>query len=283
MNFKKSYANLPSEDKERILRQYKLEVELSNILRNASKEQRQNLYAKLYNKYFKSLPDHPMMQRKNNFKQQTIRATRHTAMLLNFINQNDSILEIGCGDCSTAFEVCNHVKYVTGLDVSNEISKLHSAPKNFSFLQSNGTTINLPPNSINLIYSNMLIEHLHYEDAFTQISNAFKVLVKGGTYICSTIHKYFGPGDVSLYFGNTPVGFHLKEYTNYDLYKVFKKSGFTKFSLFTSYRGIKIKLPIIFSIIIEALLYPFPHQTRKYLSKIIIFRKFINGQFIAIK
>ncbi len=282
MEFKKGYSTLPKEEKARVVRQYICEINLSNKLRNANDTERLGLYSKVYDDFFKSQPDHPMVKRTKNKVYSRDRSKRHASLIRRFSKSTDIILEIGCGDCGTSIELSKYCKKVIGVDVTREL-KESKLPYNFNFQLSDGVSINTKESSVNIVYSNMLIEHLHPKDAKTQTKNAYKVLKKGGMYICSTVHKYFGPADVSLYFENTPKGFHLKEYSNFELYKLFKKCGFSKMWLYTGIRRHPIKLPIYFSIFIEFILGSFPYEIRKKLSQQTIFRKFINGQFIAIK
>ena len=41
---------------------------------------------------------------------------------------------------------------------------------------------------------------------------------KKSRFICLTPHRSTGPHDMSKYFGDVATGFHLKEYTNKELY-----------------------------------------------------------------
>ena len=109
----------------------------------------------------------------------------------------------------------------------------------------------------------------------------YNILSSGGFYIFNTPHRFFGPHDVSKYFYNTPMGFHLKEYSNLDLYILLDKVGFRNVKLLTGFRGYQINLPIQLSIIIELFLALFPYRIRKSLSLWTPFRKLINGHVIG--
>ena len=63
------------------------------------------------------------------------------------------------------------------------------------------------------------------EDSKSHLINVYNILSSGGFYIFNTPHRFFGPHDVSVYFCNTSKGFHLKEYCNYELYLLLKKTG----------------------------------------------------------
>ena len=127
------------------------------------------------------------------------------------------------------------------------------------------------------------MEHFHPEDLDKHLSQVFSLLRKKGKYIFQTPHKFFGPHDVSKFFHNTPIGFHLKEYNNIELFVLLHKAGFRNVKLLTGLKGYKIALPIQFSIMTELFLLLFPYRIRKYLSLITPFRKCINGHIIATK
>ena len=82
--------------------------------------------------------------------------------------------------------------------------------------------------SIDLAYSNQLMEHLHPEDAIEQVKDIYRILKKGGKYICITPNGINGPHDISRFYGNELVGFHLKEYLPSELKKLFIANGFKR-------------------------------------------------------
>jgi hypothetical protein len=51
---------------ERIRHHYEVEKELASKLRSASREQRRELYSKVYEELWKRVPDHPMLTRKED-------------------------------------------------------------------------------------------------------------------------------------------------------------------------------------------------------------------------
>ena len=125
-------------------------------------------------------------------------------------------LEIGAGDCSLAFAVAGKVIHVYAIDVSDEISKQIETPANFESIISDGISISVPAGSIDFAYSNQLMEHLHPDDADSQLENAFTALRPGGAYLCITPKRLLAHPTYRLYF-DEPTGFHLKEYTNREL------------------------------------------------------------------
>ena len=77
------------------------------------------------------------------------------------------------------------------------------------------------------------MEHLHPEDAEEQIKEIHRFLRSKGCYICITPNGLNGPHDISRFYGDELVGFHMKEYKASELKKIFIKNGFRKVKAFT--------------------------------------------------
>lgn len=144
-----------------------------------------------------------------------------------------------------SIELTRHVKNVFAVDVSEEITKVEILPRNFRLILSDGCSIPLHDNSIDLAYSNNLMEHLHPDDAFDQLKNIFNVLNSGGKYLCITPNRMSGPHDISKYFDSVATCFHLKEYAFTELCKLFEKIGFSKIEAYTGGKGIYLKVPLL--------------------------------------
>jgi len=208
--------------------QYEIEKELSNKLRNATKEERKNLYGKVYDEFYQRVPHHPQLKRKEQPQLQRKKIHKQVRLLSNFFAPDDTFMELGPGDCNLAFELCKHFKKVYAIDVSEEIAKNSQRPTNFELVLSDGISVDIEPQSVDIAYSYQLMEHLHPEDAFEQLQNIYNALVNGGVYICITPHRFMGPHDISKHFDTIATGFHLKEYINIELYSLFKSVGFRK-------------------------------------------------------
>jgi SAM-dependent methyltransferase len=94
------------------------------------------------------------------------------------------------------------------------------------FLISRGVEVPLEDATVDLAYSNQLLEHLHPEDAQDHLQELYRVLKPGGSYVCVTPNRLTGPHDISLYFDETACGFHLKEYTMTELCDAMVQAGF---------------------------------------------------------
>ncbi|MGZ8941562.1 MAG: hypothetical protein ACXW00_02180 [Methylobacter sp.] len=130
------------------------------------------------------------------------------------------------------------------MDISNEITKHSIIPDNFQLILSDGCSVPVPPNSVNVGYSNQLMEHLHPDDAFEQLQKIYNAFVPGGAYICITPNRLSGPSDVSRGFDVIATGFHLKEYTTLELSTLFKKVGFSSVRVCVGVKVKYISLPV---------------------------------------
>lgn len=114
-----------------------------------------------------------------------------------FVNHRDiTFLEVGPGDCALSLEVARFAKQVYAVDVSSEIVKGFICPPNFRLVISDGSRVPVSPGSVNVAYSNQLMEHLHPDDAWEQLNNIYRALVPGGIYVCMTSNRLNGPHDV---------------------------------------------------------------------------------------
>jgi SAM-dependent methyltransferase len=222
---------------EEIRQHYEVERELSDRLRHASRDERTTLYARVYEELFARVPHHPQLRRKKSADQSEAAVTAQMTFLKRFLTPATVFLEIGAGDCCLALSVARQARSVYALDVSPTITQQENPPGNFKLLLSDGITIPLEDGSVDVAYSNQLMEHLHPDDAFEQLRHVHRVLAPGGVYVCVTPHRMSGPHDVSRSFDETATGFHLVEYTPLELSDVFRRAGFSRTRTFLGGRG----------------------------------------------
>jgi SAM-dependent methyltransferase len=207
---------------------YLIECELAQRLRAAPREERRRLYSELYDELFRRVPEHPQLTIKVSPETSRVRIKLQMDLLGRFVRPNSSFLEVGPGDCALCFHMAGQVRLVYGVDVSDEVTKCDRPPVNFSLSLSDGTSIPVPPGTIDLAYSNQLMEHLHPDDAMEQLQNIHAALAPNGRYVCITPSRLTGPHDVSRHFDREPRGFHLKEYSTHEMSALFKRVGFRK-------------------------------------------------------
>ncbi len=274
-------SNMPdtySNNLEQIKEHYELEKSLASRLLNSTKQERQHLYTALYDELFTKISFHPQLSVKADPSAAAWIVAQRMQLIEGFLNPDLIFLEIGPGDCTLSLEITKHVKKVYALDVSNEITKNLAMPDNFELIISDGCSVPLPDNSVDVAYSHQLMEHLHPDDAIEQLQAICHALIPGGTYICITPNKLSGPHDVSQHFDEVATGFHLKEYLLSELYQLFRSAGFSKVSLYKSYKTTHIHIPLSgitmpLFIALESVLkvLPFPLR-RKIASLPLLFR-----------
>lgn len=206
--------------------QYLLEKELAGRLRSASRDERTHLYSWAYDELFRRIPHHPQLRHKASAEEQAQRVAMQMRLLSRWLRPEAVFLEIGAGDCALSFAAAKKVRHVYAVDVSEAITRAVAPPGNFTLLISDGTSIPAPAGAVTLAYSNQLMEHLHPDDAATQLENIYRALAPDGVYICVTPNRLGGPCDISAYFDEVATGFHLKEYTASELVGMFRRAGF---------------------------------------------------------
>jgi SAM-dependent methyltransferase len=212
---------------ERLRAHWEIERELANRLKAADREQRTVLYGSLYDELFQRVPDHPQVTRRSDPSEQKAIVEGQAALARRFLPRDGVFLEIGAGDCGLSLALAPYARHVYAVEVSREIAHTGASPDNFELLITDGRAIPVQPGTVDLAYSNQLMEHLHPDDAQEQLNAIVATLRPGGRYICLTPNRLLGPSDISQYFEDEVAsGFHLREYSNRELSDLFKAAGF---------------------------------------------------------
>lgn len=276
-------ANVQQRTTQQLREHYEIEKRLANRLRNAPKEERGDLYTHLYDELFKLVPHHPQLTRKKSEQQKYDYIKDQMVLLSKLVDKNKTFLEIGPGDCSLSFEITELAKKVYAADVSETITKNSDTPDNFQLIISNGCDIPIPNGSIDIAYSNQLMEHLHPDDAFDQLKNVFTALAPSGIYLCITPNRLSGPHDISKYFDTVATCFHLKEYTVTELSRQFKSAGFSTVKIYLGARGKYMRFPVFPSIVCERILSLLPRRLRQLVVHTKLVRLLTDPKLIGIK
>lgn len=258
---------------------YELERKLSDRLRFSTRAERTKLYNEVYNEIYTKVPYLLPLQ----IKISKDKLSSDLRLVSLFINKNSKYLEVGPGNCLFAFAMCKNVASVTAVDVSTAVTNTATMPKNFNLVISDGTSIPVTPKSINTVYSNQLMEHLHPDDAVGQLKNIYQALVSGGVYICRTPNRLSGPHDVSRYYDDIATGFHLKEYTVTELIKLMRQIGFKKFKILFSVKGFVIAIPNWVIAGLEELLQLLPRVLSRPIARFRPIRMILGINLVAIK
>jgi hypothetical protein len=154
--------------------------------------------------------------------------------------------------------IAQRVRHVYAVDVSEVIAGSVRRLPNFNLIISDGIAIDVPPASVHVAYSHMLLEHLHPDDAITHLREVFQALAPGGVYICITQHSISGPHNVSKDFDEVATSFHLKEYTYQELRSLFRQAGFWSTQMWIRAKGHSFRIPGIPVLLIEGILKSLP-------------------------
>jgi SAM-dependent methyltransferase len=204
---------------------YALERALAQRLRDAPAAARGALYAEVYQRLFRELPHHPQLQRRASHVR-LLAVERELHFLAPLLAPQLSVLEIGAGDLALSRALAGRVAEVHAIDVASAIASAQTNETNLHIHLTDGRALPLPDSSVQLAYSNQLMEHLHAHDAALQLREVLRVLTPGGHYLCVTPGALTGPWDISRMFSRTPTGLHLHEYTNTELAALMRAAGF---------------------------------------------------------
>jgi len=262
---------------ERLRFHYEVERELSDRLRQAGREERAALYPQVYDELFQRVEDHPQLVLKQDPAERTERMRAEAALLGKHLKPGGSFLEIGAGDCALSLAMAPHAGRVYAIDVSAEIAETQQTPANFELLLTDGREIPVAPGSIDLAYSNQLMEHLHPDDAAEQLRNIAAALAPGGVYICETPNRLSGPHDISARFAEVPLGFHLCEYTTGELRSLFRAAGFRRVAAFARMKRFAAELPAAPVVGIEHLLDRLPPAWRRRGARLPLIRNALDA------
>jgi SAM-dependent methyltransferase len=222
---------------ERLRAHYEIERELADRLRGASRVERATLYGLVYDELFRRVPDHPQHTRKADLAFQRRAVASRLRLLEPHVTRESVFMEIGPGDCSLALEIAGRARRVYAVDVSAEITKGLSIPANLDLVICSGAGFTIPPGTVDVAYSNQVLEHLHPDDAIDHIRSVRSALKPGGLYVCVTPNRLSGPHDISQYFDLVATGLHLKEYTARELIDIFTREGYRNVSVLTPVGG----------------------------------------------
>jgi SAM-dependent methyltransferase len=136
---------------------------------------------------------------------------------------------------------------------------------------------------VNVAFSYQLVEHLHPVDAREHVANVYKALAPGGVYVCVTPNRLNGPHDISKYFDTQASGFHMKEYTTWELASLLRSAGFSSVRLLFGARGHFMQLPPAPVRQLEKVLSPLPRAVRMRVARGPVLRQLLGVTIVATK
>jgi len=263
---------LPTEGRSvaEIREHYEVEKELAARLLATPRAERGRAYQELYDELFRRIPHHPQLRTKTTPAQRAREIAQPLAFLARFATPTSTYLEIGPGDCALAFAMADRVAQVVGVDVSEEITRVGAAPPNFRLIISDGTSVPLPAGSVDLAFSDQLIEHFHPDDTVEHFKLVRRLLKPGGVYVFRTPHRIHGPADVSRYFSDEPQGFHLKEWTYGEIGPALRNAGFSSWRGYWSAKGWRVRLPHAYFTTVEKVVPRLPTLLGRKIARILL-------------
>jgi len=262
---------------------YGVEKELAGRLRNSTRQERRQLYTAVYEELYRRVPDHPLLTRPASSAETDRAVAMQMKLIKPFLSQETTFLEIGAGDCALSAKVAQFTKLVYGVEISDNVAGHTELPRNFQFVFSDGSSVPVPPNSVDVAYSNHVMEHLHVEDAFEQLKNVYNALVPGGVYVCVTPNRLNGPHDISMYFDNVANGLHLKEYSIKELNELFSEVGFSRTRACAEIRGVSIRLSVPAVVFCEGIVDRLPRPWGRAIARLPFIRKLLGIQLVGTK
>lgn len=265
--------------------QYRVEIELADRLRQASRDERRGLYSKVYDELYTRVPHHPGVARQQQPSVLEARVREQIRPIRPYLTPQTIFLEIGAGDCRLALALTSMVSRVLVVEVSNEKAlKRLQVPANFESVLSDGVDFNVPyAGEITVAYSNQVIEHLHPEDAAGHMRDVHRALAPGGVFVCRTPHLFVGPSDVSKHFDRVPRGMHLKEYTVLELVDLMRDAGFRSVKKQVAIGAHVLNVPTAPCVAIEGMVAPLPYLPRRILSRALPLRPILSLCLVARK
>lgn len=269
---------------ERLRLHYTVERQLADRLREAADaKERQRICATMYDELFRLVPDHPRLAEKGESTQLRERDVNwNMAQLKPYLRPGCTFLEVGAGDCALSARVARTAAKVFAVDITARSRKLR-LPGNVRFVRTSGTDIGVPIETVDLAFSDQLMEHLHPDDALAQLRNIRRVLKPGGVYVCVTPNRLYGPSDVSGYFEDVARGFHLREYSVREIRAIFREAGFPKTHVYIGARGLFLRCPALLVETLESTIEWLPTRLRRSVAKIPILRALLGVRVAGIR
>jgi len=280
-DFPSAHGQRSDRNRADLRRHYEVERELGDRLRTLPATERRAMYGRIYNELFSRVPDHPQLTRKVSPERSRQKYLSEFRVLKKFLTPATEMIEIGAGDAALSRYAAGFVRRVTALDVSDAILKDIAIPDNMRMVVFDGCDIPVEGGSIDVAYSNQVIEHLHPEDAALQARSILRALKPGGCYVCLTPNRLNGPHDISMYFDTVATGLHMKEYTYRELDGFFRGLGFDRTRACVGLKGRFALVPIWCVGVFETALSLLPVRMRIAVGRTPLFERLLVIRFVA--
>lgn len=269
----------PNQTLDQVKNHYLAEKAIALRLKKSTREERKSLYPRIYADLFQKVADHPRLRQRGNEKERKSANKKTFELVKDFVNGSTVFVEFGPGDCRFASFTAGHVSFVQAVDVYDQRGASFEAPDNFELILYNGYNLELEEESVDVVFSDQFLEHLHPDDADLHFSLVKRILRQDGVSILRTPHAFFGPHDISKYFSAEPEGLHLKEWTFSEIFEHLKRLNFSScYGYWRIFKGINKKYiltPPGYFKFAERLLERLPKKPNRLLSKLFLPRQIV--------
>lgn len=259
---------MPSRTPDQLRNHYQVEKDLADRLKKSNREERKALYEVMYDELFDKVPDHPRLTKRADPKLTLVKNKNKMKMVRRLLKPNIAFAEFAPGDCAFCFYVADKVRQVYGMDISDQTNQNRKRPDNFELIVYDGYALDMPKDSVDVLFSDQFIEHLHPEDVSEHYTLARSLLVPGGKYIFRYPHRYRGPSDISRFFSDTPKGFHLNESTFTETVEQLERANFSRYQCFWFLNGIRVPVPFRLVRTAERMAKNIPVRFRRLLANV---------------
>ncbi|SHH35796.1 class I SAM-dependent methyltransferase [Ferrimonas marina] len=261
----------PSRSLEQVTNHYLVEKAIAERLKASNWEERKRIYSTMYDELFAKVPDHPRLTRRESLDLSSKTTKVKLASVSKFLTPTSHFLEFAPGDCRFVKEVAQHVEKAIGVDISDQQNPEDGTPDNFELIVYDGYNLDtVADESIDLVFSDQLIEHFHPDDTKQHFQLVHRILRPGGRYIFRTPHSLTGPHDVSRYFSDEPQCFHLKEWTYAEIKTLIQELKFSSVTTHWNGKGIDFRLPYLYFSLCEQVLGTVPKRYVREAAKYFI-------------
>lgn len=257
----------PNRSVEQLRRHFEIEREIAARLMRATRDERREIYATMYDELFERVPDHPRLQIREDAQLWRDANVSKWQLVEEFIDDDTVFIEFAPGSCRFAVEVCKRARMVYGIDISDQTGELDHVPDNFKLVVYDGYNLDMEDGVADIVFSDQLLEHFHPEDTKLHFEIVKRLLKPGGVYVLRTPHLQSGPHDISMYFCDEPEGFHLKEWTYGEFDELLRDVGYSAWSAYRLTKGRMIHVPLSAFISTEAVLRAMPRSVRVRLAE----------------
>lgn len=225
--FTEDPATWPPEHEQR-REHWLIERRLREELLASSPEDRDAAFADAYDRLFREVPWHDANTISDGREEEI--EEHFFAMYSPLVGPRDTLVDLGCGTGGLVRRFAPVVARAIGVDASEEMiaPSRASAPPNAEFVTGSVVRPPLPPRSADLAVSRQVMEHLHPDDVPAHLAAVREMLRPRGRFLIETPQRLTGPWDISRGMSQTPTGFHLREYTHWELAAMLRQAGFSK-------------------------------------------------------